>query len=64
VRIHRLELIVIARKRMTKTPGKERREGKAETAVFVRRYPAPVVERELMETWQWTREQRKERKKG
>jgi hypothetical protein len=33
--------------------GTERREGKgdAETAGFVYRYPAPVVERELMTTW-------------
>jgi hypothetical protein len=40
-------LVFIARKRNTKTRGKERREGKgeAETAGFVSRYPAPVVER-------------------
>jgi hypothetical protein len=44
-------LVVIARKRKTRTKGKERREGEAETAGFVRRYPAPVVEKGLMATW-------------
>jgi hypothetical protein len=46
-------LVVIARKRKTTTKGKERREegkGEAETAGFVRRYPAPVVEKGSMAT--------------
>lgn len=55
-------LVVIARKRKTRTKGKERREGEAETAGFVRRYPAPVVEKGLMATWQRASRGKKEKK--